>query len=627
LDCFSNNANGETNGEASEVETVENIVTQLQSGSSHERVLGCLSLSSLVDKSSVRQVVLEKKLVRLVAPLLVDKDKLVQHGAVGVLRNLSRLEPECAEEMVAQDIFTPLAALLATYSQDWQPDKVDKEGKSVDTKTEILSESLNLLWNLVEASATALKIFNDIGLIDLVLRHAVPSRYPPAVVLPSLQVLAAVCEDNATAVADVRRHTDQLLVIIAQDKSWQIKCVAVAVLVLVCDPPVFSNPSFPAIISTLRECLEVNSRKLVCDFSSFSPLEEEGEHMETEGDSSVADRKIESCEEILQAQQTALEVLTNLATGLEDEDESEDWMEEDDDMEGDEENGEDTMNQQMDPSNGVNPALVEALVSGGFVSHILARANSLPDNVVEILKKSRSGKHLLSLHETVQNRAFLCLSNLSSSLSVEDLGGIDSVYSTWTKLGTVCFSENSSMSESLLEASTSAMRSLTARLCEDQNSHKIRNFTMEDLQAVVATAQKTQVSSVKMNIISIIGDISVLAAKTIAENTSRDIVKLVGGWLVETGARDADLKVVAESLDKVFDIFGEDDSDPVFAELRLLPKLAQILPGMKVKMNAQKKGLAESFAVVAMAKTNLQRFIKYKEKRPLLGSKKMSNGH
>ena len=99
--------------------------------------------------------------------------------------------------------------------------------------------------------------------------------------------------------------------------------------------------------------------------------------METEGDSSVVDRKIEvckkkevsqiiflqqyflqSCEEILQAQQTALEVLTNLATGLEDEDESEDWMEEDDDMEGDEENGEDTMNQQMDPSNGVNPALV-----------------------------------------------------------------------------------------------------------------------------------------------------------------------------------------------------------------------------------------------------------------------------
>ena len=35
-----------------------------------------------------------------------------------------------------------------------------------------------------------------------------------------------------------------------------------------------------------------------------------------------------------------------------------------------------------------------------------------------------------------------------------------------------------------------------------------------------------------MNIISIIGDISVLAAKTIAENSSRDIVKLVGGWLV-----------------------------------------------------------------------------------------------
>ena len=85
---------------------------------------------------------------------------------------------------------------------------------------------------------------------------------------------------------------------------------------------------------------------------------------------------------------------------------------------------------------------------------------------------------------------------------------------------------------------------------------------------------------------------------------------------METGARDADLKVVAESLDKVFDIFGEDDTDPVFAELRLLPKLAQILLG---------KGLGESFAVVAMAKTDLQRFIKYREKKPLLWSELIEN--
>ena len=46
---------------------------------------------------------------------------------MGVLRNLSRLEPECAEEseeIVALDIFSPLATLIATYSQERQLYKV-----------------------------------------------------------------------------------------------------------------------------------------------------------------------------------------------------------------------------------------------------------------------------------------------------------------------------------------------------------------------------------------------------------------------------------------------------------------------------------------------------------------------
>jgi len=102
-------------------------------------------------------------------------------------------------------------------------------------------------------------------------------------------------------------------------------------------------------------------------------------------------------------------------------------------------------------------------------------------------------------------------------------------------------------------------------------------------------------------------------------------VSVVGLWLVESGARDPDLRVLSEALDKVFDIFGEDDTDNVFSTIKLLPKLKQILPSMKVKMSQQKKSLGESYSMVVMARTNLQRFIKYKEKR--LGKIKVMNGH
>ena len=73
---------------------------------------------------------------------------------------------------------------------------------------------------------------------------------------------------------------------------------------------------------------------------------------------------------------------------------------------------------------------------------------------------------------------------------------------------------------------------------------------------------------------------------------------------------------MSESLDKLFDAFSEDDSDAIFFALDLLPKFRGILHTVKIKMAAQKRDLsADALGPVNMAKLNLQRFIKYKEKR------------
>ena len=47
-------------------------------------------------------VILERKLARMAAPLMLDKDLSVSHSAVGALVNVSLISPEICEELVSQ---------------------------------------------------------------------------------------------------------------------------------------------------------------------------------------------------------------------------------------------------------------------------------------------------------------------------------------------------------------------------------------------------------------------------------------------------------------------------------------------------------------------------------------------
>lgn len=119
---------------------------------------------------------LEHKLVRLVGPLMADANSpdTVVHSATGALKNLSLVSAEACDEMVKQDVMTPLCALLLRFgAEEWTPAK-KKGGKKrniADPKADIFVEAVNLLWNLCEANANALAIFNTDCLADLLIRH------------------------------------------------------------------------------------------------------------------------------------------------------------------------------------------------------------------------------------------------------------------------------------------------------------------------------------------------------------------------------------------------------------------------------------------------------------------------
>ena len=69
---------------------------------------------------------------------------------------------------------------------------------------------------------------------------------------------------------------------------------------------------------------------------------------------------------------------------------------------------------------------------------------------------------------------------------------------------------------------------------------------------------------VRMNIVNIAGNIAMLHInKTVHPTTEAQTAQLtpIIQFLLEAAARDVDLRVVAESLDKIIDIFTEDETD------------------------------------------------------------------
>ena len=137
--------------------------------SSEERECGCSSLALVGGKESVAKQIINKRLVRTLAPLMLDTNISVQHAAVGALRNISLSDPSTCDHMVEQDVFTTLWNLLGQFQAlDWQP---CQKTTGIDSKTEIFVEAINLLWNLCEANEKVVKKCLDQDIVRAFMKY------------------------------------------------------------------------------------------------------------------------------------------------------------------------------------------------------------------------------------------------------------------------------------------------------------------------------------------------------------------------------------------------------------------------------------------------------------------------
>lgn len=295
-------------------DVLQKISNNLKSASSIEKECGCSSLA-MVAETKV-DVILERKLARMAAPLMLDKDLSVSHAAVGALVNVSLISPEICEELVKQDVMTPLCTLLANYNTESEIPWLKRSAINdpIDQKEEIFIKAVTLLWNLCEASEAALKILNSLNVIQLLLSHINVEKYGVDVVACVLQCIYSISENNLPAINAIKErgvdslfghlfgsppsvskkidsHSNGVNSKSASDLYLRILACGITISALndtaasgINDTESnLSSQVLPILMKTATEILDQDQRKLIHDYTSIIPLCEEESDIATNG--------------------------------------------------------------------------------------------------------------------------------------------------------------------------------------------------------------------------------------------------------------------------------------------------------------------------------------------------------
>jgi len=599
-----------------EAGAVETMMAQLQSVNIEDKVCGCHTLSRHSSNPSFVGAALHAQVARATAPFLLENDPVLRLAAVGALKNLSSHHPDTAEGLVGQDMMTPLSLFLTSLPSNWSP---NTSNSKEDPFTSALVQALDLLWNLVEASPTALQMFNERGLVEVVSRLASPHLHHPSLLQAALSCLASATDSNPPAIQALQGRSQDFLELCSSGPSLLARATASILLIHLHGSAIFSSPpAFSAILEVASLALSSDPCSTLASVAKIGG-DEEDEGMEVEnGGDGREEAGVKVAHDILAAQHTVLELLVNL-TGLGDEEEGGDcgWEDEEDLEDDFDEEVEEGQEKRVD----ANPVLVEAIVSRGLLARVAAMAADLAEETRLSLSKRRGGKDLLSQHTALRTRALLCLSNLTELLSLEEQGGASNLHNTWTHLGSLCLSAASQLGEDLQEAATAALRAATSKLCAEPEGRKLFHLNASDLKQILDLYTRLGVASTRANIVQVVGEVAGVAALAVGDTTSQEVLAGLSNWLLETGAKDESLVVSGEALDKFIDVFSEDTQDALFARLGLLQKTRHALNAFKVRLDQQKGQIGSALPLLKQVRSNLQRFVKYKQKRPLIAGK------
>lgn len=635
------------------------LLEKLQSPSADVREFACASISRVVQQSHTIPGFLQRDAVRRLGPLLLDRSLAVRETATGALRNLSACGGhEVCEDMVKQDVMTPLTALLRECCAGFETnDALSLKGQK-NTVEDVANEAVNLLWNLCESSSQALSVFNKAGILDVILQCLERHTHNIKLALSAAHCLHTVTEDNAELLCSMNNavlgtlesvllssqvdmaHT--LLRTLAAGSVWNLKSSL---------PTARQAQTLNALMATLSQCLELDAGTLIPQLRQAEVAqsataseagnmedhqaaagnmaveemddddEEEGVGPRTNGKATKMDKdfsdllprgkeELREATALLTAQQTSLEIIVNMCCS--DDPSDDEWEEASSSDES-----------EMCPdglSEGntslLSPLCLSAEVHGALINHnipekVLKKTQFPSSEAMDVCRHNPTWKILMKKMHRVQYRALTCLHNMLSTMDAESLGGAAALQDVAQHLSTLVFSAPEiPKEEEFLEAVTSAMRSLLQIIAY----MKIPQcMTPQQLMSLSEAATRCDVVSVRVNALAILGITGSTLAK---EKGTAETLQMIGNALLQVAAKDANLVVCGEALDALFDVFADgDEAERAAKNINLLSALKALQPVFKAKIRKEGKGKysPEQLCVLDNIKVNLRRFIGYLE--------------
>ena len=162
------------------------------------------------------------------------------------------------------------------------------------------------------------------------------------------------------------------------------------------------------------------------------------------------------------------------------------------------------------------------------------------------------------------------------------------------------------------------MRATTQKLFEAQCYDSFNSLCESDVRKMIEFGASNPEANIRINMVQIIGNLGAMSTLPNVGQNFTQCSQIFAQFLLDAASKDTDIRVVAEALDKIFDMFAEDYTDDLCIRINLVSQLKKILPTLKIKIGLVKKGKRQEveqcfLPVVNIAKTNLTRFIKYKE--------------
>ncbi|KAL2077037.1 hypothetical protein ACEWY4_026541 [Coilia grayii] len=613
----------------------------------------------MVQLSQTVPSVLQRDAVRRLGPLLLDRCAAVRETSAGALRNLSACGgPEVCEDMVRQDILTPLITLLRECCSGFEVNPSPKNSKN--TVEDVANEAINLLWNLCENSSRAVSVFNKAGLLDVLVLCLERHEQKVELALSAAHCLHTVTEENAELLRSVSvgvlsaleavllsTHTDMqhsLLRTLVAGSLWNLKGSI---------PAARQAQTLSALVATLSASLDLDAGALIQQLQSaeaerlaseiavaegngaqgLDGLEEEQhqhsanggeEQMEEEeervngGQKGQKDKdfsdllpkgkqELREAGALLLAQQTSLEVIVNMCCS---EDPSDDEWEE----ASSSDESEVCADGVCEGGSLQSPLCLSAEVHSALIHHsvpqkVLKKAEFPSPAAVDACGRDPSWRSLIKKMQRVQCRALTCLHNILAAMDTEALGGAAGLQTVAQHLASLVFSSSDVLKEEeFLEAVTSALRSLL-QIMASKNIPQC--MSPQQLMSVCEAATRCDVMSVRVNALAILG----ITGSTLAKETgSADTLQMIGTALLSVASKDPNLVVCGEALDALFDVFADGaEAESAARSIRLLASLKALQPVFKAKLRKEGKGnySPEQLCVLDNIKVNLRRFIGY----------------